>query len=171
LNKKKSDEYSTDDGPDAFKDIDLSDGGDIFPDVLGINFTPVREKGTLGECYREEDQEGRIENWPKAKSLPRSREEDVSENSGEIDGRRKGRGKKQLEKHKEFYFAFCFFYGFANNKRADRYQDEPVGENDSKSELVPMKRDEKFSHQDDLGDDTAQSLDEKRGFKGSSAHV
>jgi len=62
LNKKKSDEYSSDDGPDAFEDIDLSNRGDILSDVLEIESTPVSEKGALGKCYREEDQEGGIKN-------------------------------------------------------------------------------------------------------------
>jgi hypothetical protein len=171
LNKKKSDEYSTDDGPDAFKDIDLSDGGDVLSDALEIDSTPVGEKGTLGKCYGEEDQEGGIKDWPEAKTLSRSGEKDVSEYSGEIDGHWKGYRKKQLEERKNFYFTFYFFYGFSNDKRTDCYQDEPVGENDPEGELVAMKRDEEFPHQDDLGDDTAQSLNEERGFKGSSAHI
>jgi hypothetical protein len=56
LNKKKCHEQSTDNGPDAFENIDLSNGGDIFSDVLGIEFTPVSEKGTQGKCNREEYQ-------------------------------------------------------------------------------------------------------------------
>jgi hypothetical protein len=171
LNQKESDEYPSDDGPDAFKDIDLSDRGDIFLDVLRIDSTPVGEKGALGECDREEDQEGGIKNRTKAEPLSRSEKKDVSEYSGEIDGRWKGDSKEQLEEHKDFYSTFYFFYCFANNKRADGHQDEPVGENDSESEFVPMKRDEKFSHQDDLGDETAQSLNKKRDSKGSSAHA
>jgi hypothetical protein len=106
LNETKSDEQPTDDGPDAFKDVDLSDGGDIFLDVLGIESTPVSEKGALGKCYRKEDQKGGIENWAKAKSLSGSEKKDVSEYSGEIDGRWKGDSKKQLEEHKDFYFTF-----------------------------------------------------------------
>jgi hypothetical protein len=164
LNKKESNEYSTEDGPEVFKNIDSSNGGDIFLDVLGIESTPVSEKGTLGECYREEDQERGIENWPKAQSLSGNEEKDVSEHPGEIDGQWKGDGKKQLEEHKDFYSACNFFYGFANDKRTDCYQDEPVGEDDSEGELVPMKGDEKFSHQDDLSDDTAQSLNEQSAF-------
>jgi hypothetical protein len=171
LNEKKGHEQSTDDGSDGFKDIDLSNGRDIFSDVLGIEFTAVGKKGTLGKCHREEDKERGIKNCCKAKPLSRSGEKDVSEYSGEIDGKWKGHGKKQLEEHKDFYFTFYFFYGFANDKRTDRYQDKPIGENDSEGEFVALKRDEKLSHQDDLGDDTAQSLNEKSGFKGSSAHV
>jgi hypothetical protein len=171
LNKKKSDEYSTDDGPDAFKDIDLSDGGDVLSDALEIDSTPVGEKGTLGKCHGEEDQEGGIKDWPEAKTLSRSGEKDVSEYSGEIDGHWKGYRKKKLEEGKDFYFTFYLFYGFSNDKRTNCYQDEPVGENDPEGELVAIKRDEEFPHQDDLGDDTAQSLNEERGFKGSSAHI
>jgi hypothetical protein len=165
LNEKKGHEQSTHDGSDGFKDIDLSNGRDIFSDVLGIEFTPVSEKGTLRKCHREEDQERGIKNGCKAKSLSRSGEKDVSEYSGEIDGHWKGHGKKQLEDHKDFYFTFYFFYGFANDKRADRYQDKPVGENDSEGEFVAVKRDEKFSHENDLGDDTAQSFNEQREFE------
>jgi len=170
LNKKKSDDYSTDDGADAFKYVDLSNGGDIVSDVLGIESAPVGEKGALGECNGEEDQEGGIKNWPKAKSLSGGGEKDVSKYSGEIDGHWKGCGKKQLEEHKDFYFTFYFFYSFANDKRTDCYQDEPVGENDSEGELVAVKRDEKFSHQNDLGNDTAQSLNEKGDFEGLDVH-
>ena len=43
LNEKKGHEQSADDGPDAFKDIDLSNRGDIFLDVLRIEFTSVGE--------------------------------------------------------------------------------------------------------------------------------
>jgi hypothetical protein len=102
LNKKESDEDSTGEGPDAFKDINPSDGGDVFPDVLGIEGTPVSEKSTLGECHREEDQKGGIEDWPQAKSFSRSEKKDASECSGEIDGEWKGYGKKQLEEHEDF---------------------------------------------------------------------
>jgi hypothetical protein len=102
LNKKESDEYSTGDGPDAFKDIDLSNGGDIFSAVLGIEFTPVGEEGALGECYRKKNQEGGIKNWPKAKSLSGSEEKDVSEYPGKINTHWKGDGKKQLKDHKDF---------------------------------------------------------------------
>lgn len=166
LNEKKGHKQSTDDGSDGFKDIDLSNGGDILSDVLGIESTPVGEKGTLGKCYGEEDQERGIKNLCKAKSLSGSGEKDVSEYSGEIDGQWKGYGKKELEEHKDFYFTFYFFYSFANDKRTDGHQDEPVGKDDSEGEFVALKRDEKFSHQDDLGDDTAQSLNEKGGFEG-----
>lgn len=170
LNEEESDEQPTDDGPDAFQDVDLSDGGDIFLDVLGIKSTPVSEKGALGECDREEDQERGIENWPKTKSLARSEEKNVSEYSSQMDGQWKGDGKKELEEHKDLYFTFYFINGFTNDKRADGYQDEPVGQNDSESELVPLKRDEKFSHQDDLSDDAAQSLNEKRRFEPWGVH-
>jgi len=75
-----------------------------------------------------------------------------------------------LKKHKDFYFTFYFFRGFAKDKRADPDQDEPVGKNDSEGELVATKRNEEFPHQDDLGDDTAQALNEKGGFEGLDVH-
>lgn len=170
LDKKKSDEYSADDGPGAFKDIDPSNGRDLLPDVLGIESTSVSEKGTLWKCYREEDQERRIENCRKTESLSWSEMKNVFEYSAEIDGDRKGHSKKKLEEHKGFHSTFYFFYS-ACDQRADRDQDKPVSENDSKGELVPLKRDKEFSHQNDLGDDTAQSLYEERGFKRSSTHL
>jgi hypothetical protein len=170
LNEKKGHEQSTDDGPDALKDVDFSNGGDIFSDVSGIEFTSVSEKGTLGKCHREKDQEGGVENCCKTKSLSGGSEKDISKYSGEIDGHWKGCRKKQLEEHKDLYFTFYFFYGFSDDKRTNRHQDEPVGENDSEGELVAMKRDEEFPHQDDLGDDTAQSLKEKGDFEGLDVH-
>jgi len=94
LNEKKGHKQSTGDGPDAFKDVDLSDGGGVFFDQLRIEFTPVSEKRTLGKCHREKNQEGRIKNCGKAKSLSGGGEEDVSETSGEIDGQWKGHSKK-----------------------------------------------------------------------------
>jgi len=75
-----------------------------------------------------------------------------------------------LEEHKDFYLTFYFFYGFAKDKITDRYQDKPVGENDSEGEFVALKRDEKLSHQNDLGNDTAQSLNEKGDFEGLDVH-
>jgi len=170
LHEKKGHEQSTRDGSDGFKDIDLSNGGDIFSDGFGIEFTPVSEKRTLGKAYREEDQERGIKNCCKAKSLSGSGEKDVSEYSGEIDGKWKGQGKKKLEKDKDFYFPFHFFYSLTNDKRADCYQDKPVGENDSEGEFVALERDEKFPHQEHLGDDTGQSLDQERDFEGLDVH-
>ena len=115
MNETKSDEQTTDNGPDAFEDIDLSNGGDIFLDVLGIEFTPVCEKGTLGKCHREEDQEGGIIDWRKAKSFSRSGEENVCQNSGEIKGQRKGGGKKKLKEHKEKFDKL--YSGYLKNKK------------------------------------------------------
>jgi hypothetical protein len=170
LDEKKGYEQSAHDGSDGFKDIDLSNRGDIFSHGFGIEFTTVSEKGTLGKCHRKEDQEGGIENWGKTKSLSGRGKKNVSEYSGEINGKRKAQGKKELEEDKDFYFPFYFFYTLTNDKGADCYQDEPVGENDSKGEFVALKRDEKFPHQDDLGDDTGQSLDQKRDFEGLDVH-
>jgi hypothetical protein len=170
LNKKKGHKQSTDDGPDGFKEINLSNGGEILSDALGIEFTPVSEKGTLGKGYGEEDQKGGTKNCHNAKSLSRSEEKDILKCSGEINGQWKGDGKKQLKEHKDFYSTFCFFYGRANDQRTDGYQDEPVGENDPKRELVSMKRDKKFSHQDDLRNDNAQSLNKERDFEGLDVH-
>jgi hypothetical protein len=93
LNKKKCHEQSTDNGPDAFEDIDHSNGGNIFFDVLGIEVTPASEKGTLGKCNREEYQERGIKNWGKAKCFSRSGEKDIFKYSGEIDGEREGHRK------------------------------------------------------------------------------
>jgi hypothetical protein len=166
LDEKKSDEYSADDGPDAFKNIDLSNRGGVFFDVLRIESTPVSEEGTLRDRYRKKDKEGGAENWPQAQSFSGSEEEEVSEYPGEINGPWKGGGKKKLEEHKDFYSALHFFLGFGNDKGTDGYQDEPVGENDSEGKLVPVKRNEELPHQDDLGHDTAHALNEERDFEG-----
>ena len=101
MNKKKGHEQSTDDGPDAFEHINLPNGGDIFSDILGIKFTPVSEEGTLGERYREEDQERGVKDWRKAKPLSGSGNKDVFEYSREIDGKWKGQGEKELEGHED----------------------------------------------------------------------
>jgi hypothetical protein len=170
LNQKKGHEQSTEDGSDGFENVDLSDGRDIFSDVLGIEFTPVSEKGALGQRDREEDEEGGIKDGRKSKSLSRRREKDAPEYSGKVDGEGQGHGKEKLEESKDLYFLFYFFYGLTGDKRADRGQDKPVGEDDSEGKLVAVKRDEQFSHQDDLSDDTAQSLNEERGLEGRDVH-
>jgi hypothetical protein len=170
LNKKESDDDPAGDGPKAFKDIDFSDGSSILLDVLKVEIAPVGKQDSLGECHREKDQEGDPENRPEAEPLSWSGEKGVSEYSREINGQRKGYGKKQLEKYKDLQSPIHFFRGFTDDKGTDGHEDEPVGQNDAEGELVSVKRDEELSHQDDLGDDPAQSLNEERDLEGSDAH-
>jgi hypothetical protein len=170
LNEKEGHEQSTDNGPDAFEDIDFSNGGGIFSDVLGIELTPISKKGTLGNRDREENQERGVKDCGEAKPLSRSGKKDIFEYSGEVDGERKGHGKRKLEQNKNLYLSFYLFYRFTNHEGTDCTQDEPVGENDSKSEFIAEKRDEKLPQQDDLRDDTAHSLNEQRAFKGSDVY-
>ncbi len=171
LDEKKRYEYSTEDGPNAFKDIDLSNGGGIFLDVLGVESTPVGEKHTLDKCHGEEDQERRIKNRPEPEPLSWIEEKKVSECPGEIKGYGKGDGKKQLGENKDSRITFCLFSDFTNEDRPGCHQDKPVRENDSKGEFVSMIRDQKFSHEDDLGGHPAQPFDEKRGLKESGFHT
>ena len=56
-NEKKGDEQAAADGADAFEGIDFSDGGDLFPGVMGIELTSDREKDTLRERHGKKDQE------------------------------------------------------------------------------------------------------------------
>jgi hypothetical protein len=63
-----------------------------------------------------------------------------------------------------------FFYSLTDDKGTDGYQDEPVGKNDSEGEFVPMKRDQEFPHQDDLGGHSAQPLNEERRLEELGVH-
>ncbi len=87
LNEKKCHEQSADHGPDAFEDVNLSNGGDVFSGVLGIELAALSEEGAQGKCHREEYQKRGIENWCKAECLSRSSEEDIFEYSGEVNSK------------------------------------------------------------------------------------
>jgi hypothetical protein len=160
LNKKKCRKQSADNGSGAFQDIDLSDGRGIFLDVSGIEFRPVSEKGALGKSDRKKDQERGVKDGSKTESLSRGHEKEILEYSGEIDGKRKSCGKKQLEENKNLQLSFYLFDSFTNHERTNGYQDEPVAKNDSKGEFVAEERDQKFPQKDDLGDNSAQPHDE-----------
>jgi hypothetical protein len=75
----------------------------------------------------------------KAESFSGSDEKEVFEHSGEVDGERKGCRKKKLEECINFYFSFYLLYSLADDKRTDRYQDEPVTQNDPKGEFIAVK--------------------------------
>jgi len=171
LNEKKSHEQATDDGPDAFKNIDLSNGGGVFFDQLRIEFTPISKARSLWESDWKKDQKRGIKNRREAESFSGSGQKDIFEYPGEIDGKRKSNGNKKLEEHKDFYFSFYLFNSFADHQRTDRYQNEPVGEDDPKGELIPEKRNEKLPQQDDLCGNAAQPRNEKRGFQRSHFHI
>ena len=164
LDQKIGHEQSTDNGPDALEEIDHPDGRGIFLYVLGVEFTPVSKAGSIWERDGEEDQERRVKDWSKAKSLSGGGKEYIFEYSGEVDGKRKGHRIKELEENKDLYFLVHFFHRFTNNEGADRYQEEPIGKNDSESEFVSKERDEKFPQQEDLCNDTAQPHNKERGF-------
>jgi hypothetical protein len=112
--------------------------------VVGIEFTPVCKTGSIRERNREEDQERRVEDWSEAKSLSGGGKKDVFEYSSEVDSKRKGDRKKKLEENEDLYFPVYSFHRFPYHIGADRYQKEPIAENDSESEFVAKERDEKF---------------------------
>ncbi len=107
----------------------------------------------------------------KTKPLSGSGKKEMFEYSRKIDSKRKGRRKRKLEQYKNLHLPFCLVKAFAGNNRADGYQDEPVRENDSEGELVAVKRDEKFPHQDDLCNDPAQTHDEEGEFEEERFHI
>jgi hypothetical protein len=137
---------------------------------LGIEFTPVSEKGSMGERDRQEDQERGIENGTKTKPFSWSGKKDVFEYPAKVDGEREGYGKDQLEDDISLYFPLHFLDGSADDIRAKRFQDQPIAENDSDGELIAKKRYEEFPQQDDLCNDAAHPHDEQRGFEGVWSH-
>jgi hypothetical protein len=165
LNEKKGYKQSTDHGPNAFEDINPSDGGDIFFDVLGIEFTPVSEKSTQRKGNREEYQERGIEDRGKSKSLARSGQKNAFKYPGKIGGKWKGRGKRKLVQNKNLHLSFRPFHKFTGKNRTDRHKDEPVAENDSKGELITKKRDKELPQQENLCDYAAQAHYHERDLK------
>jgi hypothetical protein len=164
LDQEKGHEQPTDNGSDAVEEIDHPDGRGIFLCVLGVEFTPVSKTGSIWERDGEKDQERRVRDWSKAKSLSRGGKEYIFEYSGKVDGKRKGHRIEELEENKDLYLLVHFFHRFTNNEGADRYQEEPIGKNDSESEFVSKERDEKFPQKEDLCDDTAQPHTKERDF-------
>ncbi len=56
MNKKKGYEQASDHGPYCFNNIDLAYRSGVFFSILGIKFTSISKKGSIGEGHGEEDQ-------------------------------------------------------------------------------------------------------------------
>jgi len=113
--------------------------------ILRIEFAPIGEKGAVGEADREEDQEGRAEDHPEAQSFSRDCNDDIFECPGKSESDGESNGENQLEQPVDFSFFSYPFDRFADPEGADGFDDEPVGEDDSEGDLIPVKGDKEFS--------------------------
>jgi len=90
LNHKEGQEQASDDGSDGFEKIDLSDRRSLVLAILGIEFTSISEKGSIGKGYREKDCKRRVPYGGEPESFSWGREENIFKYPAEKDGKREG---------------------------------------------------------------------------------
>ena len=65
-----------------------------------------------------------------------------------------------MKNRKNLYFFIYPFNRLTDKERADGYEDQPVGEDNTKGEFVAKEGNEQFSKEDDLSRESAQPHDE-----------
>jgi len=136
LDEQEGDEQSADNGADCLEDIDFPYRASIFLVILGIEFTAVGEEGTVADGDRKKDEEGGKKDRGKTQPFSGSSEKDILKRPAEVNGKGEGDGEKKLQKDIHFKLFFNFLYSPADEERAYRLEDEPVGQNDTKSEFI-----------------------------------
>jgi hypothetical protein len=171
---QKWDEHERADDPSChcahgFIHVDPAGNGIIRLTVHGIDAAAKGKQCTVQHADRQQDQERGVAHRQRPDVLPDGHTQHDLEDSDRENGGKKRRGEQDGHQGEGLKLVFGPVNHPPRIKTAQRLEQQPVGQDDADTQLVPGKYDEQLSQQEDLSNQPAEAHDDN-GCANANVH-